>query len=186
MVEGGRIDHALHDTKRASARCRTPMAFDDAIKAAIAKMKLSDPELKNTLIVVTADHDHTMVLNGYAARTGKTDAEQPRHPRPGAQLRRAEHARARRRRQAVHDRSVFGNGENRIAGSRSAMTTLTDAVGVADNYHQEAVDPRPASAARPTAAPTSSSARSGLGADTFHGIIDNTGVFGLVKHAAGL
>src|SRR2546427_1583212 len=33
--------------------------------------------LKNTLIVVTADHDHTLHLNGYAARTGKTEAGKP-------------------------------------------------------------------------------------------------------------
>ena len=53
------------------------MAFDDAIKAAIDKARLNDPTLANTLIVVTADHDHTLVLNGYAQRTGKTTATNP-------------------------------------------------------------------------------------------------------------
>jgi len=71
MVEGGRIDHALHDTN-AKRALQDTVAFDNAIKAAIDKMKSLDPDLKNTLIVVTADHDHTMVLNGYAKRTGKT------------------------------------------------------------------------------------------------------------------
>ena len=33
----------------------------------LAKARLTDPTLANTLIVVTADHDHTMVMNGYAA-----------------------------------------------------------------------------------------------------------------------
>ena len=70
MVEGGRIDHALHDTN-AKRALQDTVAFDNAIKAAIDKVKQTDPELKNTLIVVTADHDHTMVLNGYAKRTGK-------------------------------------------------------------------------------------------------------------------
>lgn len=70
MVEGGRIDHALHDTN-AKRGLQDTVAFDNAIKTAIEKMKKTDPELKNTLIVVTADHDHTMVLNGYAKRTGK-------------------------------------------------------------------------------------------------------------------
>lgn len=70
MVEGGRIDHALHDTN-AKRALQDTVAFDDAIRAAIELVKKTDPELKNTLIVVTADHDHTIVLNGYAKRTGK-------------------------------------------------------------------------------------------------------------------
>jgi alkaline phosphatase len=76
MVEGGRIDHALHETTARKALQDT-VAFDDAIKAAIDKMQALDPGLKNTLIVVTADHDHTLVLNGYAARTGKTTDSNP-------------------------------------------------------------------------------------------------------------
>ncbi len=60
MVEGGRIDHALHGTNAMRALADT-IAFDDAIKAALDKV-----DLTNTLIVVTADHDHTMAFNGYS------------------------------------------------------------------------------------------------------------------------
>lgn len=60
MVEGGRIDHALHGTNAMRALADT-IAFDDAIKAALSKV-----DLANTLIVVTADHDHTMAFNGYS------------------------------------------------------------------------------------------------------------------------
>ena len=71
MVEGGRIDHALHDTSAKRALVDT-IAFDDAIKAVLAQMEQKDPGLKNTLILVTADHDHTMAFNGYGKRTGAT------------------------------------------------------------------------------------------------------------------
>ena len=76
MVEGGRIDHALHGTNAKRALHDT-IAFDNAIKKALDKIKKTDPELKNTLIVVTADHDHTMTFNGYTARTGKTTETNP-------------------------------------------------------------------------------------------------------------
>jgi alkaline phosphatase len=66
MVEGGRIDHALHET-RARRALEETVAFDNAIKAALTKV-----DLGKTLVVVTADHDHTMIHNGYAHRVGKT------------------------------------------------------------------------------------------------------------------
>jgi alkaline phosphatase len=43
MVEGGRIDHALHSTNAARALAEAK-AFDAAVKAAIAKAKLTDPD----------------------------------------------------------------------------------------------------------------------------------------------
>jgi alkaline phosphatase len=60
MVEGGRIDHAHHfnNGRRAIADV---LAFDDAVGAALAQSTDRD------LIVVTADHDHTMVIAGYPA-----------------------------------------------------------------------------------------------------------------------
>ncbi|WON76420.1 alkaline phosphatase [Serratia sp. UGAL515B_01] len=76
MVEGGRIDHALHATNARRALQDT-VAFDQAIKVALEKMQQLDPDLKNTLIVVTADHDHTLQMNGYAQRTGKTEEGNP-------------------------------------------------------------------------------------------------------------
>ncbi len=71
MVEGGRIDHALH-ASNAKRALTDGIAFDNAIAAALEKMEAIDPGLENTLIVVTADHDHTLVINGYAERTGAT------------------------------------------------------------------------------------------------------------------
>ncbi|MCC6982665.1 MAG: alkaline phosphatase [Bauldia sp.] len=62
MVEGGRIDHAHHAGNAARALADT-VAFDQAIRAAMASVDLNE-----TLIVVTADHGHTLTINGYPGR----------------------------------------------------------------------------------------------------------------------
>jgi alkaline phosphatase len=64
MVEGGRIDHALHGTN-AKRALEDTLAFDAAIQTALDYMEKKDPGLKNTLVVVTADHDHAIAFNGY-------------------------------------------------------------------------------------------------------------------------
>lgn len=62
MVEGGRIDHALHAGNAFRALDET-VAFADAVQAAVDATSADD-----TLIVVTADHSHTMTFAGYPAR----------------------------------------------------------------------------------------------------------------------
>jgi alkaline phosphatase len=62
MVEGGRIDHALHGGNAYRALDET-IAFADAVQAALQHTDPSD-----TLIVVTADHSHTMTFAGYPKR----------------------------------------------------------------------------------------------------------------------
>ena len=73
MVEGGRIDHAHHGTNAARALADTD-AFDQAVAAALA---MTDPA--ETLIIVTADHSHTMTIAGYPRRNnpilGKVEYE---------------------------------------------------------------------------------------------------------------
>ena len=62
MVEGGRIDHAHHSGNAFRALSDT-VAFSDAVSTAMTMT--SD---KDTLIIVTADHSHTMTFAGYPAR----------------------------------------------------------------------------------------------------------------------
>lgn len=182
MVEGGRIDHALHETTAKKALQDT-VAFDEAIKAALAKAKISDPELKNTLIVVTADHDHTLVLNGYAKRTGKTVAGNAgvlglvKNYVSGATEKDLDGA--------PYSIIGFGNGENRTQGSRASLAGIDDSVTGAGTYHQEAAVRMPAGSETHGGTDVFLGAI-GNGADTFSGTIDNTRVFGLVKTAAGL
>jgi alkaline phosphatase len=183
MVEGGRIDHALHDTN-AKRALQDTLAFDNAIKAAIDEVKKSDPELKNTLIVVTADHDHTLVLNGYAKRTGKTTADNPgvlglvRNYETGEPSKDSDGM--------PYTIIGFGNGYNRVDGPRSNVAALDDATVAANDYHQEVVV-KVGELGNETHGGTDVFLGAiGQGADSFHGSLDNTAVFGKVKAAAGL
>ena len=62
FVEGGHIDLAHHYNEARRALDET-LEFDKAIETAA---RLTNEE--ETLIVVTADHAHTMTMNGYPAR----------------------------------------------------------------------------------------------------------------------
>jgi alkaline phosphatase len=62
MVEGGRIDHAHHAGNAYRALDET-REFANAVRAA-----LSATDSKDTLIIVTADHSHTLTMSGYAKR----------------------------------------------------------------------------------------------------------------------
>ena len=179
MVEGGRIDHALHATNGKRALQDT-VAFDNAVKAAIEKAKISDPTLANTLIVVTADHDHTLMLQGYAARTGKTTATSPgilgllRSYVDGSLSKDADGA--------PYTIMAFGNGPNRIV-DRKVSPLLDDATVGGNEYLQES--------AIKLSSETHGGAdvflgATGLNSDLFKGVITNTEVFGLVRKAVGL
>ncbi|ETN65462.1 alkaline phosphatase [Anopheles darlingi] len=62
FVEGGRIDHGHHYTQPIRA-------FDETVEFAKAiEMARSRTSPDNTLIVVTADHSHTMTMSGYSSR----------------------------------------------------------------------------------------------------------------------
>ena len=62
MVEAGRIDQA-HHAGNAYRALRDTVELSNAVRAATAKIDLDD-----TLIIVTADHSHTLTMMGYPAR----------------------------------------------------------------------------------------------------------------------
>jgi len=167
MVEGGRIDHALHGTN-AKRVMEDTIAFDDAIKAALDKVKLTDPTLANTLIVVTADHDHTMTFNGYVKRGNpilglSTDVNgNPILDKNGM----------------ASTTLVFGNGPNRPA----IRSSLDLATVTADSYLQE-------SGVRLSSETHGGGDvelfATGAGAKAFKGTMDNTKVFTLLKTSFG-
>ncbi|HEX8405997.1 MAG TPA: alkaline phosphatase, partial [Duganella sp.] len=135
------------------------------------------------LVVVTADHDHTLVLNGYAKRTGKTTAANAgvlgvvKNYVTGAVDKDLDGA--------PYSIIGFGNGENRTQGSRASMASLDESVTGSNTYHQEAVV-RMAAGGETHGGTDVFLAATGKGAETFTGTIDNTKVFSLVKAAAGL
>ncbi|MGQ4655615.1 alkaline phosphatase [Aeromonas enteropelogenes] len=163
MVEGGRIDHALHGTN-AKRALTDAVALDEAVKTALGKVDLND-----TLIVVTADHDHTMTINGYAAKgnpvldlvkNGDGSTQNDVDGKPFTTL-------------------VFGNGPNRA----DVRPTLTSDQVMADDYLQE------------TGVKLGSETHGGgdvmlfadgAGSSRFKGTLDNTKVFGKLKEALGL
>ena len=62
MVEGGRIDHGHHNGNAFRALTET-IEFSNAVRTALAKVNLDE-----TLIIVTADHSHTLTMQGYPLR----------------------------------------------------------------------------------------------------------------------
>ncbi len=163
MVEGGRIDHALHATN-AKRSLTDAVALDEAVKTALGKVDLAD-----TLIVVTADHDHTMTINGYAAKGNpvldlvKNSDGSTQHDVDGKPF----------------TTLVFGNGPNRA----DERPTLTSDQVMADDYLQE------------TGVKLGSETHGGgdvmlfadgAGSGRFKGTLDNTLVFGKLKEALGL
>ena len=62
MVESGRIDHANHDGNAYRALDET-ISLSEAVRAAVSATSEED-----TLIIVTADHSHTLNLVGYPVR----------------------------------------------------------------------------------------------------------------------
>nr|WP_293995408.1 alkaline phosphatase [Sphaerotilus sp.] len=173
MVEGGRIDHALHGSNAARALADTK-AFDDAIQAAIDKVKTFDPELKETLIVVTADHDHTMAFNGYGKRG--TDIL-------GLNISYATGLPSTDANGVSYTTLVFGNGSNRA----DVRSNLDATVVAGKDYLQEVAIRRGAAGSETHGGGDVMLFATGAGvaSKTFKGTIDNTRVFNLVKSAAG-
>jgi alkaline phosphatase len=181
VIEGGNIDHAQHASNAARVLSET-VAFDNAVKAAIDRANQSDPGLQNTLIVVTADHDHTMTLNGYAKRTGPTTPTNPgilglvKNVVTGALELDADNV--------PYSILGFGNGDHRVAGARSSAPALTDAVTSAIDYHQESVFQM--GPGNETNGGTDVAIMAiGMNADRVHGFMDNVAVFSILRGVAG-
>ncbi|CAF4637720.1 unnamed protein product [Rotaria socialis] len=66
LIEGGRIDHAHHDTQPRNALDEF-VEFDNAVGQAKRTLQAKGA-LDDTLIVVTADHSHVFTMGAYSSR----------------------------------------------------------------------------------------------------------------------
>ncbi len=174
MIEGGRIDHALHATN-AKRALEDTIAFDDAIRAALDKMAKLDPGLANTLIVATADHDHTLTINGYSKR-GNAILDIARDYKNGQPSLDADGN--------TYTTLVFGNGPNRKDVRTSVVSGATDASqALHDDYQQES---GLRSGSETHGGGDVMLFATGAGSKDFKGTLDNTAIFPLLKSAFGL
>ncbi|MFC5551627.1 alkaline phosphatase [Massilia aerilata] len=169
MVEGGKIDHALHDSNAKNA-LEEVVDFDNAIQATVERMRRIDPGLEHTLIVVTADHDHTMVMNGYPKR-GNPILGIVRDYATGEPARDADGK--------TYTTLVYGGGPNRL----DARADVDEARAMAADYHQEAGVRLPGEG---HGGGDVKLYAVGAGSAPFKGTIENTRVFELMKAAGGL
>ena len=168
MVEGGRIDHALHGTNSKRALADT-IALDDAIKAALGKVDLS-----NTLVVVTADHDHTIAFNGYSHLgndiLGKTTDVKTKRPVLAADGK-------------PFTTLVFGNGGTPRNGIRDDISNV-DTSGNKE-YLQEVGVQLGTPGSETHGGGDVMLFATGAGSSVFKGSVDNTKVFGMLRQAFG-
>jgi alkaline phosphatase len=196
MVEGGRIDHALHGSN-AKRALEDTLAFDQAIATAMAFMEKKDPGLKNTLVVVTADHDHSIAFNGYS-RIGNPILGKVVDYQSG-QVAKASDGKP-------YTTLVFGNGGRPDAAAPATLVNeedgnkpwvapargasrddLTAVDTTQDNFLQEVgIQLKGGPGSETHGGGDVMLFAGGAGARIFKGTMDNTKVFSKVREAAGL
>ena len=164
MVEGGRIDHAHHAGNAARALEDTD-AFDAAIATALRMTDAAE-----TLIIVTADHSHTLAISGYPHRSNPilglvADAEgKPIIAQDGK----------------PYTTLGYANGPGAIDAVRSDLTeTNTQSI----DYRQQALVPM---GAETHGGDDVAIFASGPYAHLFQGVVDQNFIYHVMAHASSL
>lgn len=133
MVEAGRVDHAHHGGNAARA-LRDAQAFSEAVAVARAMTRSKD-----TLIIATADHGHTLSFQGYPSKgnniLGLADALFAEDEADDGYARAAD--------EKPYTTLVYANGPGTVfAGENDGERHAPTAEEVADlNYRQQALIP---------------------------------------------
>ncbi len=168
MVEGGRIDHAHHGSNAARA-LEDVDALDQAVAAALELTSDDD-----TLIIVTADHSHTLVIQGYQARgtsiLGKAAFG------PGGIARAADGK--------PYTTLSYANGPGAVCADPENCTRpdVTDVDTEAKDYRQQALVPL---ASETHAGEDVAVFASGPGAELIGGVMEQNEIFHVMSRAAG-
>lgn len=167
MVEGGRIDHAHHAGNAFRALSDT-IELSNAVRTALAKV-----DLRDTLLIITADHSHAFTMGGYSGRgndiLGKTKAAEE-----------SDYARDRHGLPYTTLGYANGNRESVRTGTRPDLTN----VNTADpDYRQEASVPL---VSETHGGEDVAIFAGGPMAHLFHGVLEQHVIFHVMAEALGL
>ncbi len=186
LVEGGRIDHG-HHAGNAYRALTDGIAFADAVAVAD-----QSTDVKNTLIITTADHSHTLMISGYPARgnpiLGKAKApdgslELDGTGKPYTTL---EYANGPGALEASDQQPTgtkhFPHWAKNFVPAPVERPDLTNVDTTAPDYLQEALIPMSAETHGGEDVPVYSR---GPGADQVHGVIEQNQIYFIMKNAYG-
>ena len=168
LVEAGRIDHGHHGTNAARALTET-VAFDEAIAAALDMTSAED-----TLIIVTADHSHTLTIQGYPERNspilGKVTY-------PGGTLATASDGKP-------YTTLSYANGPSGcLPNTECVRPDLSDVDTEASDFRQQALLPSPSETHAGEDVPVFAR---GPGAALINGVMEQNEIFHVMGYATGL
>jgi alkaline phosphatase len=180
MVEGGRVDHSLHDGNL--FRSMTDgLAYQAAVQYAADRTSDQD-----TLIVSTADHSHVLEMNGYCGRgspinglcydvdpTGTVHLPEPVLADDGLPFTTASYLNG--------GGSVLGEGSPNRLDSLGRRREITSEMSTSPNYHQESLLPLGAETHSPLDVPTYAR---GPWSHLFTGTIEQTVIYHIMRYAA--
>ncbi|MEO9971097.1 MAG: alkaline phosphatase [Hyphomonadaceae bacterium] len=168
MVEAGRIDHGHHGANAARALSDT-VAFDEAIAAALDMTSEED-----TLIIVTADHSHTLTIQGYPRRNNPILGKVT-YP-GGAEAQAADGK--------PYTTLSYANGPSAcLPNTDCTRPDLSDVDTVANNFRQQALLPSPSETHAGEDVPVFAR---GPGAELVSGVMEQNEIFHIMGYATGL
>ncbi|HEX8232573.1 MAG TPA: alkaline phosphatase [Caulobacteraceae bacterium] len=163
LVEGGRIDHGSHAGNAYRTLSETA-EFANAVRTALSKV-----DLRDTLVIVTADHSHGLTISGYPERNAPILglARAPDEPLPSDRK--------------AYTTLSFASGPG--AAKDGARRDPAHEDTLAPDYRQSALVPMSSAAHGGEDVPVYAG---GPQAHLIHGVVEESYIFQVMSHALGL